>query len=270
MATAPTGPAQYLARFSEQTIPCSPYVVAKLGIDKSRCSLKIEDYVILCVPFQIGFKRSIFMASLSAQELGFFQKYVNAGIGLSIAFNPNKRPEPVKFFVRCNLLTIGQMKGRDNVGLFVLELKSCPDQMVIMMGNFLENQDRLRVQFDDYGKTGIKMTPETAKLMGYNMYSTIAGPAPATAEPRRIQIFNLSSKLVEHLEAAGAPLRPVGATVAYQFFFQKYRISTTGVIEESVTLPQGMVRTKSTLGFSPELVEIIDDYWFNSRKPPVL
>ena len=262
MANAPTGTAQYLARFGEQSIACNPYAMTRLGIDRAHCSLKIEDYVILCVPFQLGFKRSIFMASLSAQELTFFQKYVNTTIGLSIAFNPNKKPQPVKFFIRCALGTVGQMKGRENVGLFVLDYKSTPDEMVSIMGNFLEIQEKIKMQYNDYGNSVIRMTPDTAKLMGYNMYATITNPDP---EPRRIQIFSISSKTVEHLEAAGSPVRTAGAPVLYQFFFKKYRVTVAGAIEEAAVLQQGLVRTKSKLVLCPELVEIIDDYWYNSR-----
>ena len=86
MANVPTGIAQYVARFGEQSIACSPYTIAKLGVDRAHCSLKIEDYTILCIPFQFGFKRSLFIASLSKQELVFFQKYVNNIANLSISF----------------------------------------------------------------------------------------------------------------------------------------------------------------------------------------
>ena len=62
MANVPVGPAQYLARFGEQTISGSKYAISKLGVDRANCSLKIEEYIILCAPFQLGFKRSIFLA----------------------------------------------------------------------------------------------------------------------------------------------------------------------------------------------------------------
>ncbi|MDR0313937.1 MAG: hypothetical protein LBI14_10100, partial [Treponema sp.] len=195
----------------------------------------------------------------------FFQKYANTIIGLSISFNPDKRPEPVKFFIRCTLQTIGQMKGRENVGLFVLEIKTCPEQMVMMMGGFMEAQERIKLQYDDYSNNTIRMTPDVAKIMGYNLYATIATP---TSEPRRIQIFAISSKTVEHLEAAGAPIRAFGTTVSYQFFFKKYRVFTTGTIVETETLPQGMIRTKSQLPMNPELIEIINDYWYTSKAKP--
>ena len=260
MANTPNGINQYLARFGEQTIAGSQYALKKLGVDRANCSLKIEEYIILCVPFQLSFKRSIFLASLSKQELTFFQKYTNTTVGLSIALNPNNRPEPVKFFVRCNLSTIGQMKGHENVGLFVVDYKNSPDEMVIMLGNFMETQERIKTQYEDYGKTSVRITPEVAKSLGYNMYATIA---EANSEPRRIQIFSLSSKSLEHMEAVGAPIRKPGTNVTYQLFFQKYRITVSGVITGATTLPQGIVRTVANLEFSPELVEILDDYWYN-------
>jgi hypothetical protein len=265
MANAPTGPAQYLSRFGERTIAGSKYALAKLGVDNANCLMKIEEYIILCVPFQLGLKRSIFLASLSSQELAFFQKYVNTTVGLSIALNPNKRPEPVKFFLRCNLRTVGQMKGRDNVGLFVLDYKTSPDELVTMLGNFLESQDRIRTQYDDYGNTSIKMTAAVAKILGYNMYATAA---EANTEPRRIQIFSLNSKSLEYMEAAGARVLTPGTAVTYQLFFQKYRFAVNGTVNSAGPLPQGIIRTVTNLEFSPELVEIIDDYWYSTKTAP--
>ena len=262
MANAPTGIAQYIARFGDQTISGSQYALAKLGVDRANCSIKIEEYIILCVPFQLGFKRAIFIASLSKQELAFFQKYTNSTVGLSISLNPNKRPEPVKFFLRCNLSTIGQMKGRENVGLFVVDYKTTPDEMVNIMGNFLEAQEKIKTQFEDYGKTSVKMTPQIAKLMGFNMYATIA---EAHAPPRRIQIMSINSKTLEHVEASTAPVLAPGTSVAYQLFFQKYRITAAGKITTAGPLPQGIIRTVANLEMSPELVEILDDYWHKTH-----
>jgi hypothetical protein len=99
------------------------------------------------------------------------------------------------------------------------------------------------------------------------MYATITEP---NVEAKRIQIFSLSSRTIEHLEASGTSVRSPGSAVAYQLFFKKYRISTAGSIVSSDTLPQGLVRTAANLAFSPELVEIIDDYWYHTRLNPAL
>ncbi|MDR2768919.1 MAG: hypothetical protein LBB82_11405 [Treponema sp.] len=264
MVAAVSGSEQYLTRFGSQSISCSQYALAKLGVDRSHCSLKIEDYMILCVPFQFGFKRSLFLASLSKQELVFFQKYVNSIVNLSISFLPPGRTEPLNFFIRATLATIGGMKDRENVGLFVIDFKITPNELINILGSFLETQAQLRFQFDDYGKTMIRITPETAKVMGYNMYASIN----EKAGERRIQVVNLNSKTLEHLEAAGSPVRAPGTPVNFQLFFQKYRISVTGTVQSAAQLPQGIVRTVSTLPFSPELVEIIDNYWLITRSNP--
>jgi hypothetical protein len=262
MANAPSGPAQYLSRFGEQTITGSQYALSKLGIDRAHCSIKIEEYLILCVPFQLGFKRSAFLATLSKQELAFFQKYVNTIVGLSISLNPDKRPEPVKFFLHCNLSTVGQLKGRDNVGLFVVDFKASPDEMITIMGNFMETQERFKTQYEDYGKTSVRMTPDVSKHMGYNMFATVTEP---NMEPRRIQVYAISTKSVEHLEASGSPVRTSGTAVTYQFYFKKFHIIIGGTITGTSALPKGIIRTSANLEFSPELVEIIDEYWYYSR-----
>jgi hypothetical protein len=267
MANTQTGIAHYLSKYRDQSITCNQYSLKKLGVDRAHCYLKIDEYVILCIPFQLGFKRALFLASLSKQELNFFQRYINGIVGLSIGFNPDKRQEPIKFFIRCNLATVGQMKGRENVGLFVVDYKGTPDELVFLLGNFLEGQVRLRAQYDDYGKSLIRMTPNVAKILGYNMYAAIAEP---NTPEKRIQVFNLSTKTIDHLEAANSSERPLGTPVVYQLFFKKYRVSVSGTVNNAGRLPQGLIRTGSDLSFSPELVEIIDDYWYTIRANPAL
>ena len=258
-----TGSAQFLRRFGEQTISCNQYALVKLGVDKSHCSLKIEDYLILCVPYQFGFKRSLFIASLSMQELAFFQRYIGAIVGLSISFIPkgSKSHQPLNFFIRSSLTSISLLKGRENTAVFELNYKTTPEQLIIMLGNFLDNQEMIKAQYEEYGKSSIKMTPDVAKIMGYNMYASINAP---NAEPSRIQVYLLSSKNIEHLEAAGTARAP-GSSVTYKLFFKKYRITMTGVIQSSSVLSNKLIRTSSSLSFSPELVEVIDDYWFATR-----
>jgi hypothetical protein len=267
MANTQTGIAQYLAKYRDQSITCNQYTLMKLGVDRAHCYLKIDEYVILCIPFQIGFKRALFLASLSKQELNFFQRYVNGIVGLSIGFNPDKRQEPIKFFIRCNLVTVGQMKGRENVGLFAVDYKGTPDDLVFLLSNFLESQVRLREQYNDFGKPLIRVTPDAAKILGYNMYSTVTEP---NGPGKRIQVFNLSTKTIDHLESAHSTERPPGAPVVYQLFFKKYRVSVSGTVNNAGRLPQGLIRTAADLNFSPELVEIIDDYWYTIRANPAL
>ena len=260
MATVPGGAAQVLARFGDQTITCSPYALSKLRIDKTHCFLKIKDYMIPCVPYRFGFKKSLFIASLSLKELVFFKKYKDTTIGLSISFIPknNKTQELVKFLIRCCLISVDPVANRENTGIFEVDYKTTPDELVILLGNFLDTQERFKIQYEDYGKTSIKMTPEAAKIMGYNMAAIVV---PNT-EPKRVQMYMISTKSIEHLEANTGDVRAQGSSVNYHLSFKKYRIAITGVARSCGVLPNGMIRTISNLPFDPELVEVIHDYWY--------
>lgn len=258
----PTGSAQYLARFADQQISCSQYALQKLGIDRAGSFIKIDEYTILCAPFQLGFKRGIFLASLSKQEMTFFQRYLNGIVGVSITFVQPNRKDPLKLFIRGSLAAIGPMKGKDNVGLLVVDYKNSPDDYVTILGAHLEYMEILRAKWEDYGKNVIKMTPDTAQTMGYNMYATITEPNKGGS---RIQLFSLSSQKIEHLESMNSTERPAGTAVAYQLYFRKYRIAVGGTIENATRLPTGIVKTQASLAFSPELVEILDDYNFAER-----
>jgi hypothetical protein len=264
MAVIPTGPAQYLARFGNSSVACSQYAIAKLGIENRQCFLKLDEYIILCASYQLGFRRAIFLASLSKQELTFFQKYVNGMVGLSITFGQRGK-EPIKLFIRCNLAQIGQMKGRENVGLFVVDFKNIPDDLISIMGHYLEHQDLLKVLYEDLGTSVIRMTAAAAKVTGYNMYATVSEPG---RESKRIQVYNFNTKMMEHLEAGNGFGRPVGTSITYQLYFQKYRFSVTGKVTSSEILQNGVLKTTASLDFSPELVEIVDDYWYQIRSNP--
>jgi hypothetical protein len=258
-----TEPAQYMERFGDKTVQGSVYAIKKLGLDRTRCSLKIENYTLPCVPFQLGFKHSILLVSVSKQELVFFQRYTNSSVVFSVALNPDHKPEPLNFFLRCSLNTIGQMKGRENIGLFIVEYKVSPGEMVNILGKFMEEQERIKAQYNDYSKTMIKMTPETVKQMGFNLYAT---SAEAGGEPRRIQLMGINSKSMEYLQAEGSPVLKPGTILNYHIFFKKYRVTAAGKINDAGILPQGLVRSVAELEFCPELVEIIDDYWYSRSK----
>ena len=253
---------QYVARYGNEAIQGTVYALKKLGVERSHCFLKIDNHSIPCLPFSLGLKRSILLAPISRREMDSFQKYTNSVVAFCLALNPEHKPEPVNFYLHCSLSTIGQMKDWENVALFVVDYKTSPDEMIRMLGKYLEEQELIRIQYDDYGRTMVKMTPETARLMGYNFFSTITS---ADMKPRRIHLMGVSSKSLEHIETDSSFVLTPGTPVSYQLSFNKYHLDLQGHVNDTERLPQNLTRIVSTLEFCPELVEIIDDFWYNFR-----
>lgn len=254
--------AQFLEKYNNRALTCTPYVLSKLGVDRNKCFLKIEEYSIICIPLQFGFKRSLFLATMAQQEFVFFQKYVNTMISLSISFAPAGKA--AKFHLHSTLISLEPMRGRERVGVFTIDFKSTPEELINLLGGFLETQERLQLQYEEYGTLLIRMTLPVAKQLGYTAESIISEPGKET---RKIQILSLTSKSMEHMEPEGSPLRITGTPVAYEIILKNTRLLLTGTVAKADTLPQGMVRTVSNLSFSPELVEIIADYWYTIRNP---
>lgn len=261
MAHVPIGPVQYLERFSEQSIVCNPYALAKMGVAKNRCFIKMEEYVISCVPFRMSFKRCLFTGPVTAKELSFFQRYKNSIVGLSLSM-VSPRTGPVRFFLHCHLSTVGQVKGRENMGLFVVDFTAIPDELVIILGSFLETQFRINTQYEEYGQDPIVLNPNSARLMGYTNAAVITGP---DAPGQNIQLLSINTKRIEYLEAAGAQARTPGSPAAYRLQFNQSRISVRGTVDASAVNPQGRVQTASLLDLNPHLVEIIDEFYFRTK-----
>lgn len=257
-----SGSMHYLQRYGDLQIPCTPYTLKKLGFEQGLCLLKVDDYNLMIAPLQLGFKRSVFMGSLSIQEITFFQKYTNSIAGLSLGFSVPTRKEPLLFFIRCTILSLNLMKGRDNVALFTLDYKNSPDEYIGILGSYLEGQEQLKQLYESYGKEEIRLTPEVARTMGYNLYATIKD---SSGKEGRIQIFSLNSKTIVHLEGPHVQERTAGNKVVFQLYFKKYKCTISGTIQESSRLPSGILRTRSTIDFSPPLIEILDDYYFTIR-----
>jgi hypothetical protein len=262
MAGASPGSAAYfLEKYGDRTIACTPYALAKLGLDKNSCVLKVEGYSILCIPYQFNLKRSLFIAALSPPEHIFLQTCVHTIIGLSISLTPPGRA-PAKFLLRCTLDSLGQVKGREKVGVFAVDFKAIPVELTLLLGGFLQTQDRLEARFEEYGDALIKMSAPAAKHLGYKGESVITEAGKGT---RKIRILSLSSNRIEHTEDRGTPLLRSGTPVAYEIYLKKSRLLLTGVATSAEADPLGPVRTVSSLNFSPELVEIIEDYWYTVR-----
>ncbi|AEF84893.1 hypothetical protein TREPR_2695 [Treponema primitia ZAS-2] len=254
---------QFLEKYGNQPLTCTPYVLSKLGVDRNKCFLKIEEYSIICIPVQFGFKRSLFLATLAQQEFVFFNKYINTLISLSISFAPAGRA-PAKFHLLSTLVALEPMKGRERVGVFTIDFKSISEELINLLGGFQETQERLQRQYEEHGTLLIRMTLPVAKQLGYTAESIIS---EAGKETKKIQILSLTTKSIEHMEPLGSPLRIPGTPVAYEIILKNTRLLLTGIVANADTLPQGMVRTVSNLSFSPELVEIIADYWYTIRNP---
>lgn len=251
----------YEAQFKDATASFSPFAIQNTGIVQSQTLLKVDTYAVACVPYQFGMSRGVLAASFSKDEIAFFQRYKGSLAGLALAVQRPDARLPEKIFARCQLSAIGAMKGRDNVGLVVCEWKPIPPDLAKVLGEYLMLVEKLRVEYGDFKDKSVQVGAETAKRLGFNNYAvmTLGG------EQHKLALFSLAVNRLEFLMPLRSPDMVPGTEASFSLFFLKYRFSVAGTIESSERLPTGIQRVRASIGFSPELVHLLDDYFASRR-----
>ena len=113
----------YMEKFADQSIRFTPYALKKTGLVQSQVFLKIEDYLLICAPFQLSMKRGIFLVVLSAQEITFFQQFQKKLCTINLTFQKTGNKKPLSVLLRGGLERIGPVKGKQNVCMMDAAIK---------------------------------------------------------------------------------------------------------------------------------------------------
>jgi hypothetical protein len=248
----------YEEQFKDETVSFSPFVLGSTGIIQSQTSLKVDTYTLACVPYQLSMSRVILIGAFSKDEIAFFQRFKGSLAGLTFTVQRPTAKEPEKIFCRCQIAAVGLMKGREGVGLIICDFKPIPPALAQILGDHLMGLERLHVQWEDFRDKAVPVNPESARKLGYNNYAVLS----RGGEQLKLALFSLAVNRLDFLLPLRSPDLEPGSKVAFNLFFQKYRFSVEGTIDSSQRLPTGVQKARASIGFSPELCDLLSDYYF--------
>jgi hypothetical protein len=248
-------------QYKDALVSFSPFVLRSTGIIQSQTTLKVDTYTLVCVPYQLTMSKVILIGAFTKDEIAFFQRFTGSLAGLVISVQRPTTKEPEKIFCRCQISAIGQMKGRDGVGLIVCAFKPIPPALAELLGEHLLGLDRLKVQWEDYRRSPVQVNPESSRLLGYNNYAVMT----AGGEQHKLALYSIAVDRVDFLMPMRSPDMALGAQVNFSLYFQKYRFGVAGAIESAERLPTGVQRVRASISFSPELCDIFSDYYLAAR-----
>jgi PilZN3 domain len=249
---------QYVEKFADQPIRITPYALKKTGLVQSQVFLKIEDYLLICAPFQLSMNRGIFLVVLSSHEISFFQQFQKKLCSINLTFQQTGSKKPLTLLLRGTLDRIGPIKGRQNVCMMDAAIKTCPDDLVEILGDYITSYEGLRSQFESFSGKSIVIDEPAARLMRFNNYvELLVGPTRARATLVSIAANSVTVRLHE---------RPAdmeeGSACSIRLYFQVYQFTANGKVSSLEQTGRGPVSISVALEFTPELIEIIDDYFF--------
>ena len=248
----------YLEKFSDQPIRFTPYALKKTGLVQSQVFLKIEDYLLICAPFQLSMKRGIFLVVLSSQEIAFFQQFQKKLCSINLSFQQTGSKKPLTLLLRGTLDRIGPVKGAQNVCMMDAAFRACPNDLAEILGDYISSYEGLRSQCDNFAGKTIPVDESTARLMRYNNYvELLLGATKARATLVSLAANSLSVRL-----HARPPGLDEGSACSVKLYFQVYQFTASGKVSSIERGTGEEIVVGISLEFTPELIEIVDDYFF--------
>jgi hypothetical protein len=214
--------------------------------------------MLICAPYQLSMTRVILLVILTPEEISFFQQFRSKLASLTIAFQKQPAKTPMNLLLRGNLERIGPVKGKTNVCLMEIVYKSCPNDLVEIIGDYVLSFEALKTQYENLKDRLTPIDPAVARTMRFNNYVE-CHPGGQKAPARLLSLGVNRMTLELPVSAQGVA---VGQNLAAKLYFQTYQFMVGGKIEDSTIAANQRRRVTCALEFSPELVEIMDDYFF--------
>jgi hypothetical protein len=250
----------YKEKYSDQIIRFNPYAIKKMGLQQSQTLLKLEDYMLICAPYQLSMQRVILLVILSRDEISFFQQFQNKITSVNMSFLRPTNKNPINLFIRGTLTRLGPVKGRDNVSLFEVLYKNCPNDLVEIIGDYLFSYSSLKTQFDNFKNREVEMNEKVARTMRFNDYAE--SQIGAQKIQTRLMSVGVDKMAIEIPGRFPAPA--AGEILVTKLYFQTYQFLVNGKVTAVEPLGSGSKKVMMEVGFTPELVEIMDDYFFRT------
>ncbi len=254
----------YVAKFADQPIRFTPYALKKTGLVQSQVFLKIEDYLLICAPFQLSMRRGIFLVVLSAQEILFFQQFQARLCSINLTFQNTGTKKPLNLFLRGSIERVGPVKGKQNVCMIEASLKGCPNDLVEIIGDYLTVFEGLKSQFGSYSGKAITVDEAAARLMRFNNYAELTlGSAKLRAHLVSLSVNSLSLQV-----EVSPPGIAEGDACAARLYFQVYQFTANGRVSALARGNGDQLSLSMSIDFTPELIEIVDDFFFRQSMQP--
>lgn len=258
MDVAKSRTAEYFESLSNTMVRFSPYAVLKTGMNSSQTFLKIEDYTLICSPFQLSMKKAILLLILSQEETRFFQKYKDESSTLNMTFKKPGTEHTAIFDVNGKIDRIGPVKDKQNLCMIDLSFSNHPDDLVEIIGDFILSFNALRGYYETYQGKEIPIDENMARMLRYNNYMECF----VASRRIRSELVSISASRLTFDIQSNTPEIIEGYKFSAKLYFQLYQFVVQGMVDSIEGYGGDILRVSSKIEFAPELIEIMDDYFY--------
>jgi len=247
----------YFRALSDTVVRLSPYALSKTGLVSAQTILKIENYMLICSPYELSMRKAVLLLILSRDETQFFQQYKSSACALNLNFRKAGAEQSRLFNVKSVLVQLGPVKGKQNICMIEVSFTAYPPELIEILGDFITGFNSLRGYYDTFQGREIAIDAESARELRFNNFVECY----VGSKKVRASLVNLSVNRLALILPETAGEVAVGEVFPTKLYFQLYQFMVKGRVTATSQTQDGL-RVRYDIQFAPELVEILDDYFY--------
>ena len=166
----------------------------QLGLEKQGSHLKIGEFVISCVPFDLSLGKASLLAFLSAKETAFFEAMKGRSQTLNLVGRTGGDTKPVPFFVRCSILAFRKPSPESPYCFIDLSLGEPPFILKEMLVAWFEEVERAELFWKEAPDQSL--APEAIAMVFFNPCLALLRDGsvadrlkPVYLSPKKLRLF---------------------------------------------------------------------------------
>ena len=244
-------------KYKSKKLHLDAYTTKKLGIIVNQTILKINDFHLYCIPFDLAMRSCNVIMILDKKEVGFFTQSFDKIHSIHFVFQNSLYKKPISLFLRCKIVNLKVMNPETNHCLVSLEYTAIPNDYKEILSAIFKRNEALEFLFKNEqfrAKELMRNSVKSAKLDDSLHIRTENG-----SEPLKMLIIKTSMSLLKIIGDDSENNYPVNSRVQIELFYRDDSFFIDGTVafcNESQEIP-GYVILDIKLDFSSYLTDIL-------------
>ncbi len=248
---------QNFEKFKSKKLHLDAYTTKKLGIVVNQTILKINDFHLYCIPFDLALRSCNVIMILDKKEVEFFTKSFDKIHSIHFVFQNTMFKKPISLFLRCKIINLKVMNPDTNHCLVSLQYTAIPNDYKEILIAIFKRNEALEFLF----KNENFRTKELARksLKSAKMDDAIHLRTENGSEPLKMLIISTSMSLLKIIGDDSSSLYPVNSRVQIELFYKDdsfFIDGTVVILKDSQEIP-GYSIMDIKLDFSNYLTDLL-------------
>jgi len=248
---------QNFEKYKTQKIHLDNYTTKKIGIVGNQTVLKINDFHLYCIPFDLGLRSCSVLMILDSKEIDFFKRSFDKVHSVHFVFHNSLYKKPISLFNRCRITNLNVMNAETRHCLVSLEYTIIPQDYKEILISFYKRKEALEYLFKNEQYRGKSVTRQLLKLGRVD--DSIHLRTEKGSEPIKMLIIESSMSVMRIIGEDSSEIYKSDTRVQIELFSRESSFFITGTVysqKESEEIP-GYSILEIKLEFSAFLTDLL-------------